>query len=273
MMAPKDLKELLCTAIQASLAAGEEIIDVYHSDFEVELKEDNSPLTQADKRSNTKIEELLVETNIPILSEEGEKVAYEKRKNWEHLWVVDPLDGTREFVKRNDEFTVNIALVQDQKPILGVIYAPVKCVLYFSAKGLGAYKTECAEIKPFRSGNVDVDALISKSARLPRAFDHTAYKVVASRSHMSEETLQFIEDLAGDYDDIETVSAGSAIKLCLVAEGAADAYPRFAPTMEWDTAAGHAIANEAGKTLIDYDTKAEMVYNRENLVNSWFVVE
>ena len=247
-------KELLELAIVAAIEGGNEIMDVYNGSFEVFIKEDNSPLTIADQRANMVIENKLHKTNIPVLSEEGKSISYEERKIWERLWIVDPLDGTKEFVKRNGEFTVNIALIEEGIPVLGVIYVPVKEILYY-ASDEGAYK---------KTG--------TKVEKLPLKIKKKNYVAVGSRSHKSKETELFFKKLKEDHGEIDVVSMGSSLKICLVAEGVADIYPRFAPTMEWDTAAGQAIVKYAGKKLIDHSTKKEMVYNREQLRNNWFVV-
>ena len=246
--------QLLALAIKAARLGGEEIIKIYNGEFEVSFKEDNSPLTVADENANAVIESLLEVTNIPILSEEGRDVPYLERKNWKRLWIVDPLDGTKEFVKRNGEFTVNIALIENGKPILGVIYVPVTSVLYYASKE-GAFKK--------------VNNIVEQ---LPNVDQKDNFVAVGSRSHQSDETKAYFEELSKKHGDVEIVSMGSSLKICLVAEGFADVYPRFAPTMEWDTAAGHAIANHAGKKLIDYKTNKEMRYNREQLLNNWFIV-
>lgn len=247
---------LLNTAIEAARKAGVEIMQVYGSDFAVEKKEDRSPLTLADKNSHKVITELLAATAIPVLSEEGKDIPYAERKNWKRLWIVDPLDGTKEFVKRNGEFTVNIALIEDQQPVLGVIYIPVTKVLYYGTRGAGSFR---------RPEN-------GKEERLP--INKTKkYTVVASRSHMSSETHQYIEELKKQHGEVEFISSGSSIKICLVAEGSADCYPRFGPTMEWDTASGQAIAECAGKTFMDLSTNSPMRYNRENLLNNFFIVK
>lgn len=271
-MSKIDIEHLLKLAIEAGLDAGVEILEVYDlEDFEVEYKNDNSPLTLADRRANTAINVILEKTEINILSEEGKELSYEERMNWELLWVVDPLDGTKEFVKRNGEFTVNIALVRNNAPILGVIYVPVKEELYFAAEGLGSFKVE--NITRNSGYEEDIKKMIEDAMVLPIPIDKHTYVVVGSRSHMSEATEKYVEALSKEHDTVEMVSAGSAIKLCLVAEGVADEYPRFAPTMEWDTAAGHAIANLAGKTVTVYETGKELSYNREDLVNPWFLVK
>tara|TARA_B100000780_G_scaffold259327_1_gene210283 strand:+ start:1616 stop:2380 length:765 start_codon:yes stop_codon:yes gene_type:complete len=249
------LDYLLKVAKKAAVKAGEKILQIYAGDFSVSYKEDKSPLTIADQQANKIIEDYLSKTSIPILSEEGQLTDYKDRKNWELLWIVDPLDGTKEFVKRNGEFTVNIALVKNGKPILGVIYVPVKGWLYYGSP-IGSFR----EI----GGKKELLPLVNKA---------TIFKVVGSRSHQSQETKEYFDEIKKQKKKIEIISMGSSLKICLVAEGSADVYPRFAPTMEWDTAAGHAIAKYAGKKLIDLQTKQEMVYNRPSLTNNWFIVE
>ena len=253
----KELNEAnwLKIAKNAAKKAGEKILQIYAEDFSVIYKEDKSPLTIADQQANDIIESYLLKTNIPILSEEGNLTEYKERKNWKLLWIVDPLDGTKEFVKRNGEFTVNIALVKNGNPILGVIYAPVKRWLYYGSSN-GSYR--------------EFD---EKKVKLPLNNKSNSFKVVGSRSHQTPETKEYFDDIRKRKKNVEIVSMGSSIKICLVAEGSADVYPRFAPTMEWDTAAGHAIAKYAGKKLIDLKTNQEMVYNREILTNNWFIVE
>lgn len=257
---------LLKTAINASIKGGDTIMKVYDSDFVVEKKVDNSPLTLADKRCNEVIQKDLQETDIPILSEEGSEILFSERKNWEYFWLVDPLDGTKEFIKRNGEFTVNIALVYNGKPIIGVIYVPVKQVLYFAMENLGSYKVNKNSVIE------SLDHLMLESIRLPIDYKRSNYVVVGSRSHMSEETKDFFEEKKKEHGDIEIISVGSSLKLCMVAEGRANAYPRYAPTMEWDTGAGHAIARMAGFSVNQYNTEKEIVYNKEDLLNPWFLV-
>ncbi len=257
-------------ALVAAVKAGEEIMDVYGDEFDVEIKEDNSPLTIADQRSNDKIEEILGDS-IPILSEEGKAIEYAERKDWVNYWIVDPLDGTKEFIKRNGEFTVNIALMEGNRPIGGVIYLPVKQTLYFAAREIGSFRITVDGT--LESSGSLMEDLITEAVKLPAEETNSVYKVVASRSHLSPETEAFVEELRNDHDQLELVSSGSSIKICLVAEGSANVYPRFAPTMEWDTAAGDAIATFAGKQLIDHTTGVPMQYNRENLLNNWFIVK
>ncbi len=259
-------EDWLVQIINAALKGGEAILDIYNSDFAVETKDDNSPLTEADKRAHLEIMKILESTGLPVLSEEGRHMSYEERKDWKQFWMVDPLDGTKEFVKRNGEFTVNIALIEDGKATMGVIYVPVTKDLYFADNK--AYKAY-----DFISRVSSLEELIKGSDLLPIAQTRANYVVVGSRSHMSEETEAFINEQKAKHTEVDILSKGSSLKLCMVAEGAADAYPRFAPTMEWDTAAGQAIANASGASVINWETKETMQYNKENLLNSWFLVE
>lgn len=262
-------------SIIAAVLAGDEILKIYDTNFDVELKDDKTPVTQADRNSSDKIIKLLAQFNIPVLSEEGEIPDYETRKNWNKVWVVDPLDGTKEFVKRNGEFTVNIALVEDNVPTLGVIYSPVFKDLYFAAKNIGAFKINRHDFIPFVENiqRSSFEDLLRVSKQLPIAHQRKNYVVVASRSHMSSETYYHIENLKLHHADVEIVSTGSSIKMCWVAEGIADEYPRFGPTMEWDTAAGQAILNESGGELLDFKTNEPMRYNRQDLLNNWFIAK
>lgn len=266
------MQKLLETAIKAALEAGKSILDIYNdpaADFEIERKEDNSPLTIADRRSNETILSFLQTTPYPILSEESAIIPFEERKIWETLWIVDPLDGTKEFIKRNGEFTVNIALITNGTPVLGVIYIPVRKELYFGTVEDGAYKISDIDYQSTHTPEV----LKDKSKRLPLDTRRDTFVIVASRSHNNTETETFINDLRSQHTDIDIASVGSSIKICLVAEGAADIYPRFAPTMEWDTAAGHAIAKAAGKEIYEQDGITPLRYNKQDLLNPWFIVK
>ena len=268
--------KLILTTILAAKRAGEAILDVYDSDFAVEQKDDKSPLTLADKRSHEIIENILEQTvtvnnsTVPILSEEGKGTPYDERKKWEYFWLVDPLDGTKEFVKRNGEFTVNIALIHKHKPVLGIIYIPVKDVFYFAALNFGSYKLESSDIL---TDNLSIQGLINKSQRIPLSNDNnTPFTVVGSRSHTSVEFSEFVKQLNAKYGKVEFISSGSSLKLCLVAEGVADIYPRFGPTMEWDTAAGQAIVEQADGRVINTQTNEPLSYNKSNLLNPFFIV-
>ncbi len=263
----ENLDYFLETAIKAALEAGKSIIEIYNSeDFSIEYKKDDSPLTKADVTAHHIIQERLEITNIPVLSEEGKVIPYAQRVQWDKLWIVDPIDGTKEFIKRNGEFTVNIALIENQIPILGVIYVPVTKELYFGDNQSGSFKVSSVDSStPFHE-------IKTNCIKLPFPTQKRNYTVVASRSHLSKETISFITELEAIHGTIESISKGSSLKLCMVAEGLADCYPRFAPTMEWDTAAGHAICKYAGFQLIDYKTEEEMLYNRIDLLNNWFIV-
>ncbi|MBE0470636.1 MAG: 3'(2'),5'-bisphosphate nucleotidase CysQ [Methyloprofundus sp.] len=252
--------------IHIAKQAGDAIMQIYQKDFAVEFKADESPLTEADKAAHNIIVEGLSNlklnvqnstlSEVPILSEEGRHLPYDERKDWEYFWLVDPLDGTKEFVKKNDEFTVNIALIHKDTPVLGVVYAPALNQCYWAKQGEGAFK----------------DGL---KLPLKTEQERETYKIVASRSHMSDETQAFI-DAIQTYKSKELVSIGSSLKICLVAEGEADVYPRLGPTMEWDTGAAHAIVKEAGMKLEGFSFEQGLnphLYNKSNLLNNWFVVE
>lgn len=264
----KDLNELLKIAIEASLAAGSEIMKIYRQkDFVVEEKADKSPLTIADKIANEVINNYLSPTKIPVISEENKLLPFEKRKLWKTCWVVDPLDGTKEFLKRNGEFTVNIALVEDSNPVLGVIYVPATGILYFAdVNEQKSYKMEV-------NADFNLDSVLKDSKEINPSPDQDIIRVVGSRSHMTEETILFNQSLKESLGkEVEIVQKGSSLKFCLVAEGLADVYPRFGPTMEWDTAAGQAICEALGLQVLDLKTGKNIVYNRENPVNNPFVV-
>ncbi len=248
--------------ISIAQKAGDAIMEIYARDFEVEIKEDKSPLTEADKKSNAVILEGLknLYPNIPFISEETKQTRYEERKHWKRFWLIDPIDGTKEFIKKNGEFTVNIALIEEGIPVVGIVHVPAQSKTYYGVKGIGSFKSETGNTK------YEIRNEIHFSSK-EKIF------VVGSRSHLSPETLQFVEDLKAQGKEVEFRSSGSSLKLCLVAESEADVYPRFGPTMEWDTAAAHAVALYAGKNVINYETKQPLVYNKENLLNPWFIVE
>jgi len=234
--------------------AGNVIMQIYKKDFTIEYKENNSPLTEADTKANEIICSALnnLYPNIPIMSEENKQIEYEVRKNWDYYWCIDPIDGTKEFIKKNDEFTVNIALIYKNTPVLGVVYAPAIDEMYKAKKDEGAYKN---------------------GYKLPlQTNQHPEKKlyVVSSKSHLSEQTQKFIDNL--DTKEIKQVTKGSSLKLCMVAEGVADIYPRLAPTMEWDTAAADAIVRESGKMSWQLEIHSPLIYNKPNLLNPWFII-
>jgi len=261
------MNELLRLAIEASRAAGTDIMQIYNDpaqDFGIERKADNSPLTLADKAAHKRIMSFLAQSGIPVLSEEGAHEDYASRSAWETFWLVDPLDGTKEFIKKNGEFTVNIALIRQGIPVLGVVYLPAQDVLYYGTSEGGAFR---------QKGGAE-ERLPLPSAR------HDGFVIVASRSHLSPETQAYMDEAEKIHDKVITISSGSSIKICLVAEGTADAYPRFAPTMEWDTAAGDAVARSAGRQVVQagtydnlpYADGQPLIYNKEDLHNPWFLV-
>jgi len=245
------LDELIATVKEAAKA----ILEVYNSDdFEVSYKSDQSPLTIADKRSHEIIETTLkkLTPDIPVLSEEGKTIDYSERKKWKRFYLIDPLDGTKEFISRNGEFTINIALIQDSEPVIGVIHVPVQAVTYYAMKGHGAYKQD----KDGKTQKITVKTSVDKDGLV----------VVASRSHPSQEVEDFLKKIKVK----DRVSRGSSLKFCIVAEGKADIYPRFNPTWEWDTAAGDCILREAGGKVVD--PKGKMLrYNKEFLKHESFV--
>jgi 3'(2'), 5'-bisphosphate nucleotidase len=262
------MNKLLKTSIEAAIESGKVILEIYDSDeLELELKGDNSPLTKADKVSHNILVSHLKKTGIPILSEEGKKISYSERKYWKKLWIIDPIDGTKEFIKRNGEFTVNIALVESQRSVLGVVFAPALGDLYFSTSELGSFKVK-VDFK-----NLNLDNLVGAAEKLPFERNDKTFSIVASRSHMSPETEDFIAEMKEKHGEVKLISKGSSLKLCMVAEGKADCYPRFAHTMEWDTAAGQAVCEYAGFQVIDLITKEPMLYNRTKLLNNWFLVK
>ncbi len=265
-----EIQDLLKIAIEAVVAGGKEIMTVYENfDGQVEYKADNSPLTLADKKADTAIKRILETTNIPVLSEEGKNIPYEERKDWDYFWLVDPLDGTKEFIKRNDEFTVNIALIHKDTPVAGVVLLPVRKELYLANVTLtDAFFCQLETLDSIPS----IEYIHNKAIKLPVEKTDDVYRVVGSRSHMNEETLAYIDELKKTHPDIEVVSAGSSLKICFVAHGKADIYPRFGPTMEWDTAAGHAIVLGAGKQIVKPDG-TPVIYNKENLLNPYFIVK
>ncbi len=256
------LKEL----INITICAGRHIMEIYNKgDISIKMKKDKTPLTAADKISQEIIIERLkkITPNIPIISEEAKKVSYQERKRWRYFWLVDPLDGTEEFITRNGEFAVNIALIEKDKPVLGVIFAPAKGLIYFAKKTEGAYKLENLQFK--NKPNLD------NAHRLPLSGKRRTLRVVVSRSHNLKETRKYIEKLKSFYPKIATVSVGSSIKFCLIAEGSADIYFRLGRTMEWDTAAGQIIIEEAGGKIVEIGSKKVLKYNKKTLYNGPFV--
>jgi len=272
----EDRSTLLKACVKSALNAGRAILDVYDApDMEVEKKSDDSPLTLADRRAHDIIMKGINNLGIPVLSEEGRNIPYEERSQWPHMWVVDPLDGTKEFIKRNGEFTVNIALVEKGVPTMGVVFVPVANCLYFSDLEQGAFKIDrCREAGIDEKGIDDIGSLIEKAVRLPAAMDaDRPFTIMGSRSHATPELEAYVEGMRRKHGEVNFISAGSSLKICRVAEGAADIYPRLGPTMEWDTAAGQAVAVASGAQVVRHDDGKPLAYNKENLLNPWFIVE
>ena len=252
-------KEIIEKLIEISEIAGNAILNIYSSedgDFEIDYKNDNSPLTKADRASDRIICENLkmIDKTIPILSEEGRNIEYDERKQWKKFWLVDPLDGTKEFIKKNGEFTVNIALIEDGYPILGIVHAPVLKVTWYGSIETGSYIIKESKKESIKVTSPNADSII---------------KVVSSRSHLNNPKL---EEFLKTIKNYELVRMGSSIKICLVADGSVHYYPRFGPTMEWDTAAAHAVVKFAGGNILNLNNDEELTYNKKILLNPEFLV-
>jgi 3'(2'), 5'-bisphosphate nucleotidase len=248
-----DNRGWLPIAKEATLEAGNVIMQVYDSmSFSVEYKADKSPLTIADTSAHEIIKKKLAVTGIPFLSEEGAMTAYNERQHWDLFWLVDPLDGTKEFIQHNKEFTVNIALIKDRQPVFGIVYAPALKLLYWNDVEGRAWKRQNADLE----------------TEIRTKHNDKVEGIVASKSHLSKETEEYIKQFP--HAKLQTI--GSSLKFMLIAEGSADCYPRFGPTMEWDTAAAHAIVEAAGGKVTQYNNNEPLYYNKEDLRNPWFIV-
>ena len=271
MINQQERSYLLPFAFNAAVRAGAEIMKVYNNreGYDIEVKRDNTPLTIADRLAHNKIKEVLGETRIPILSEEGREMLYDERKNWDMFWLVDPLDGTIEFIKGNNEFTVNIALMADNECVGAIVYVPYLGKMYFAERGCGAMVLE--NIVPDENANYTNQDIRSKALILPlESASHDKFRIAVSRSHQTAETADFVEQMRKIHSEVEIIEQGSSYKFCLMAEGVIDYYPRTTTTYEWDTAAAELILAEAGgKTHSLPDHKA-LQYNKENLHNPWF---
>ncbi len=247
---------LLDAVCDIARRAGDAIMEIYRQPFDVVEKTDGSPLTAADRRAHELIVSGLqrLTPDVPVLSEESGDTVFAERGNWQRFWLVDPLDGTKEFVRRNGEFTVNIALVERGSPVLGVVHTPARDITHFAARGAGARRESDGEVATIRC----------------RPFDRAGVCLVASRSHAGAAVEAYRRKLESHVDRVETTSMGSALKICLVAEGSADIYPRLAPTSEWDTAASHCVLAEAGGRLVD-TSGVDLVYNKASILNPWFL--
>ncbi len=262
---------LLPCAFNAAVRAGAEIMKVYNNRdaLDIKIKSDNTPLIVADRLAHNKIKEVLGETRIPILSEEGREMLYDERKNWEMFWLIDPLDGTIEFIKGNNEFTVNIALMSDNKCVSAVIYVPYLGKIYFAEQGCGAMLLE--NIMPDEKANYTNSDIRTHAQSLPlKSISHDNFRIAVSRSHQTPETADYIDKMRKLHSDIEIVEQGSSYKFCLMAEGVIDYYPRTTTTYEWDTAAAELILVESGGMVHSLPDYEPLRYNKENLHNPWF---
>lgn len=250
-----DYPKLVSLLKETARSAGEEILKIYRSNnFDIELKSDHSPITRADIAAHHIIVEQLKKTSYPILSEEGKSIPYKIRQKWETLWIVDPIDGTKEFIKRNDEFTVNIALVHQNKPVLGVVYAPALDKLYYGGIEIGAF--------------IEKNSTAAEKMKIEKKLKHPI-RIAVSRSHLNKKTRDYIQSLV---EEVETVPVGSSLKFMLLAENKVDIYPRFGPCMEWDSAAAHAILRALNIEVISMDDNQPLTYNKKNLYNPYFFV-
>lgn len=271
MLNKEQTEFLLTNSYNAAIRGGAAIMDVYNDGpvTDVDIKKDRSPLTQADMMSHTTIKKYLGGTHIPLLSEEGRDLHYDERRGWDLFWLVDPLDGTREFLKGNGEFTVNIALMKDNKPVLCVLYVPALKKIYFAVKGKGSYVKN--DVVPSHESEYTYAEIFEGAVKLPLALcKNHPVKIAVSRSHHNELTSDYIESLKAQYPDIEVLRQGSSYKFCLLAEGAVDTYARHTYTYEWDTAAGHLILTESGGKIQAVDG-TPIEYNKSTLLNPHFV--
>lgn len=272
MIDDKIREYLLCEQFNAAVRAGAEIMKIYKSsaDYDIELKSDHTPITIADRKAHDSIKTSLGATRIPILSEEGRSMLYEERCNWELFWLVDPLDGTVEFIKGNNEFTVNIALMENNICVSAIVYVPYHHKMYIAERGRGAWVMH--DVAPKSGASYNYSDILKNKETLPLATTtHDTFRVAVSRSHQTPETHAHIETLYADHPTIEIIEQGSSYKFCLLAEGTVDYYVRTTTTSEWDTAAGELILSEAGGTTYDYNSGTPLLYNKESLDNPWFI--
>ena len=274
-MLTDEVREFLLAAVfNAAVRAGAAIMRIYKrkEEYDVELKQDRTPITEADRAAHNAIREYLGQTRIPILSEEGREMLYQERRNWEMFWLVDPLDGTIEFLKGNNEFTVNIALMENNQAIASVVYVPYLERVYLAERGRGAWLK--SGVAPDSDAQYSFESIESDFVALPlKEKQHTGFKVAVSRSHQTEETAQHIDSLRLEHPDLEVLEQGSSYKFCLLAEGSVDYYPRTTHTYEWDTAAGELILSEAGGSTLSLPDGERLGYNKEDLKNPWFVAK
>jgi len=263
--------DLFESAFRASLVAGTRIMEIYNSDnFNVSMKSDNSPLSSADKDAHELIKKHLVNSRIPIISEEGRNMQFEERRSWDIMWIVDPLDGTRQFIQKRGEFTVNIALVSEGNLLFGIIYAPALGDLYFGIKDHGSYKLKVSDINQLLT--LPFEQIYNQSLKLPTIVKtDDIYKILVSFYHVNQETLEYIDEMKKKHSNVEVKKVGSSLKMCLLAEGQGDVYIRYTNTYEWDTAAAQAILQGVGWDIFSLDTGNPLTYNKESLLNPCFI--
>ena len=267
----KQIREyLLPQCFNAAVKAGAAIMKIYkNDDYHIDLKSDHTPITIADRMAHNTIKECLGPTRIPVLSEEGREMLYDERRNWDMFLLVDPLDGTKEFIKGNNEFTVNIALMMNNECIASALYVPYHRKMYVAAKGMGAYLIN--NVEPSESSSLSQDQIETQMKRLPLASaSHDEFRVAVSRSHQTPETHDRMDQIRQQHPDLKLIEQGSSYKFCLLAEGTIDYYVRTTNTYEWDTAAGELILAEAGGSTISYPEGRPLCYNKEDLKNPWF---
>jgi 3'(2'), 5'-bisphosphate nucleotidase len=267
MLTNENFEKLVQLSIRAAFEAGEAIMKYYEAEnLEVETKSDNSPVTQADRTASELIKKLLDTTGFPLLCEEEEFPSFGERDSWDYYWCVDPLDGTKEFIRKSKDFTVNIALMKHDYPVFGVVYLPVHRIMYFGGNGYGAYK--CYIIN-----NIDLLDILQNAHNLPEKSRGRIFTIVGSHSHLDQSTKEYIQNLIKQKGEgnAELLIRGSSVKTCLIAEGSADYYPRMSSIMEWDLAAGHAICEAAGCKVTDWNGK-KLKYNKRDFYMPWFKI-
>jgi len=270
MLADETLKTLLTTAVNAAVRAGAKIMEVYESDnFHINAKSDLTPITLADTLAHDEIKLNLGVTRIPVISEEGRSISYDERISWDLFWMVDPLDGTDEFIKKTHDFTVNIALIENGYPIMGIVYAPAHERLYFAAEEKGSYKKN--HVIPNVDAAFTYEDIIENIVKMPIHNNEDKLIVVTSRLNISSETSDYINNLRKENSNTLVIRRGSSLKMCMLAVGKAHIYPRLDTTWEWDTAASQIIAEEAGILVVSYDDGKRLSYNKEDMQNPWFV--
>ncbi len=263
---------LVPKAYDAALRAGAAILDVYRRKeaYDVNLKRDQTPITEADRQAHKIIKEYLGRTHVPLLSEEGREMRFDERRDWDMFWLVDPLDGTKEFIKGNNEFTVNIALVVNNRPVVGIIYVPYYEKIYFCEKGHGSFVKE--NVPPDPQAKHTYEEVFAGAVGLPlRGCRNTPLRIAVSRSHKNAETMEHVERMKRAFPDAKTVEQGSSYKFCLLAEGTIDYYVRTSNTYEWDPAAGEIILSDTGGPTKSLPDLGKFAYNKESLLNPWFV--